>query len=192
MKKILLYLKATITGGILLLVPLLVLALAIIKIVQLLRRAVVPIAHHFPIPDLGIGKDTLLSILLLLLLSFCAGLFMYTRLARQFKQILEDQILVHVPGYTYLKALSTDKLLQNPNSTWKPAVLQGEGQGSICFVVEESEHFYSLFLPSSPSPSSGSVCVRNKNEVILLKATFSETVIMLKQLGKGAAAMLEK
>lgn len=186
------FLKSTFTGGVLLLLPVLLCVLGVVKGFGLLRKMVAPIAHGLPFEVSGIGKTTLLTILILLVLCLLAGLFMQSLYAKRLKNFLENEILVHVPGYSYIEALSTDKLTENHESTWKPAIIMDDSSGIICFVVEESEHYYAIFLPSAPSPSSGSVCIRPKEEVQLMNVGVSEAVTALKRFGRGAATLLEK
>ncbi|MGF6929223.1 putative membrane protein [Chitinophaga sp. W2I13] len=192
MKNFFHYIKITIVGGLLLLIPLFVLIAVIVKAGSLIKRVVVPIAHKLPVQVPGIGKETLLTILILLLLCFLAGIFMHTGIARRFKRILEDDILVHIPGYSYLQALSTDKLTSSQASNWKPAAVLIDGNEVICFVVDETEHYCSIFFPSAPTPSSGIICAREKQDVRYLPISVSETITIIRRLGKGSAAVLEK
>jgi uncharacterized membrane protein len=192
MKNLFNYIKLTIVGGALLLIPLFVLVAVIVKAGSLVKRIVTPIAHRLPFQIPGIAKETLLAILVLLLLCFLAGIFMHTGIAQRFKKLLEEDILVHIPGYSYLQALSTDKLTNSHSSTWKPATVQIDGNEVICFVIDETEHYCSIFFPSAPIPSSGTVCAREKQEVRYLSISVSEAIAILRQLGKGSAAALEK
>ncbi|RFM27325.1 hypothetical protein [Deminuibacter soli] len=191
MKKLLHYVRTTILGGILLLIPLLVLIMVIMKAVQLIRRVSDPIAKKLPFDIQGIGKDTVLLLVLLLLLSFTAGLFMHTELAKRLKKLLEEKVLIYIPGYAYLQMLSTDKLTEQRDANWKPATILVDDNEVICFVVDESEHYCSIFLPDAPMPSSGSICVREKINVRFLPITVSETIQLIRQFGRGAAAVLE-
>lgn len=192
MKNLFNYIKLTIVGGALLLIPLFVLVAVIVKAGSLVKRIVTPIAHRLPFQIPGIAKETLLAILVLLLLCFLAGIFMHTGIAQRFKKLLEEDILVHIPGYSYLQALSTDKLTNSHSSTWKPATVQIDGNEVICFVIDETEHYCSIFFPSAPIPSSGTVCAREKQDVRYLSISVSEAIAILRQLGKGSAAALEK
>ncbi|HWV65079.1 hypothetical protein [Chitinophaga sp.] len=192
MKNLFNYIKLTIVGGALLLIPLFVLVAVIVKAGSLVKRIVTPIAHRLPFQIPGIAKETLLAILVLLLLCFLAGIFMHTGIAQRFKKLLEEDILVHIPGYSYLQALSIDKLTNSHSSTWKPATVQIDGNEVICFVIDETEHYCSIFFPSAPIPSSGTVCAREKQDVRYLSISVSEAIAILRQLGKGSAAALEK
>ena len=192
MGKVLDFIKVTVSGGLLMLLPLVICIWALAKIINFLRKVVEPIAHHFPIQVAGLGKETILALLILLVLSFLAGIFMHSPAAKQVKKILEENVLVFIPGYTYIKALTTDRLSAGEQSTWRPATILVDDNEVLCFITDESEHYYSLFLPSAPEPTSGTVCVRRKNNVRLLPCTVSEAIRMLKTFGAGAGNVLEK
>jgi uncharacterized membrane protein len=133
-----------------------------------------------------------LSVLLLLLICFIAGLFIKSKSAQKVKSRLEDNFLVYIPGYIYLRTVSSQLLTKESTQTWKPATILVDDNEVICFVIDETENYCSLFLPSAPTPSSGSVCVREKSIVKFLPITTAETVLLIKQFGKGGAAVFEK
>jgi len=187
------FIRITIAGGILFLIPVGAIVFIMAKTIGFLYGLSKPITARLPFKNVaGVGVNTLLSIILLLLLCFLAGIFMRTRLARRIVQWLEDRVLVYVPGYSYIRARSKDWFSDEKTSTWKPASIFVDDNEVICFVTDETEDYYSLFLPSAPTPSSGSICVREKNKVTLLPLTVSETVSMIRQLGKGASSSIAK
>jgi len=47
-------------------------------------------------------------------------------------------------------------------------------------------------MPSAPTPSSGTVCVRKKRLVRLLPFNVSEAILLIKKFGSGAAAAVEE
>lgn len=192
MKKVISFIKVTILGGILLLLPLFVLVMALAKAISMVHEVTTSVAHEVPFKVPGIGVATLLTTIIILLLCFIAGLFMYTGVAKRFKEFLEEDILVHIPGYSYLRALSTDQLADDHSTNWKPATIPVDGNELLCFVIDETEHYCSIFLPSAPTPSSGSICVREKGDVRYLPVDVLETIRLLKRFGRGSAAVLEK
>jgi len=117
---------------------------------------------------------------------------MRTRSAKKIVQWLEDRVLVYVPGYSYIRARSTDWFSDEKTNTWKPATIFVDDNEVICFVVDESGDYCSIFLPSAPVPSSGSICVREKKNVTFLTTSVSETVAMIRQFGRGASISVEK
>jgi uncharacterized membrane protein len=187
------FLKITLTGGILFLIPVGVIIFILAKTVNFLYDFSRPITARLPFRNVGgVGVNTIMSIILLLLICFLAGIFMRTKFAKKIVKWLEDRVLVFVPGYSYLRARSTDWFSDEKTYAWKPATIFVDDNEVICFVIDETGDYCSIFLPSAPVPSSGSICVREKKNVTFLPVTVSEAVSMIRQFGRGASSAVEK
>jgi uncharacterized membrane protein len=192
MNKLLGFIRITLAGGILFLIPLVVMGIVIGKVFGFLKRFSTPIAKRLPYADIaGAAIATLITIVFLLILCFAAGIFMRTKYARKMIQWLENYVLVYIPGYSYIQALSTNRLSKEGTINWKPASILVDDNEVICFVIDETENYCSIFLPSAPSPSTGSICVREKKLVKFLPISMPEAIIMIRQFGKGAASKFE-
>src|SRR5262245_26090396 len=133
MKNLLSFIKATFVGGILFLIPTVAILLILSKAFEIIRRIAGPIAESLPVTQVGgVGIVTLVSIILLIIICLFAGLFMRTRFARKIIQWLEDKVLIYIPGYSYIKAISTDKLTAE-GTNWKPATVFFDDNEVICF-----------------------------------------------------------
>jgi len=193
MQKIFHYIRLTFSGGLLFMIPLVVLIIVISKAISLLHPISKPLAEKLAFRDLpGIGIATILSVLIILILCFIAGLFIKSRPAQRIKSKLEDNVLVYIPGYSYLRTISSQAITKESTDNWKPASVLVDDNEVICFVIDETDNYCSLFLPSAPSPSSGTICVREKSIVKFLPISRGETILMIKQFGKGGAALFEK
>jgi len=163
MGKLLSYVRATIAGGLLFLIPLMVIIFVISKVFGLLRVLAKPLAAALPFTQLaGVGVITLITIILLLLVCFVAGIFMNTKLAHRIVKWLEERVLVYIPGYAYIHARSTEWFSDETHNNWKPASIFFDDNEVICFVIDETDDRCSIFVPDVPTPSSGSICVREK------------------------------
>ena len=187
------FIKATLAGGLLFLIPVTVCIFVAIKVFKILGAVARPVANLFPKTRLaGIGLATLFTIILLVLICLVAGLFVRTSLAKKIVQKLEDNVLMYIPGYSYIKALSNDRLSSVNNENWKPATIFVDDNEVICFVIDETEHYCSVFMPAAPMPNSGSVCVRKKENVHYLQMSVRDASLLIRQFGKGGANFLEK
>ena len=192
-RKLINFIRITIAGGVLFLVPVGAIVFILAKAISFLHGFSKPITARLPFENVaGVGVNTLMSVILLLLLCFLAGIFMKTKLAKRIIQWLEDRVLVYVPGYSYIRARSTEWFSDEKTSTWKPASIFVDDNEVICFVIDETEDYCSIFLPSAPVPSSGSICVREKRNVTFLPINVAEAVSMIRQFGKGASSSINK
>jgi uncharacterized membrane protein len=193
MKRLATFIKVTIAGGILFLIPLGVLIIILSKIFNILQPISSALSRRLPFSNIaGVGIATLITILFLFVICFIGGLFIKTKFIQSIIKWLEDRVLVYIPGYSSLKALTTHALTQEGTSKWKPASVFIDDNELICFVIDESENYCTVFMPSAPSPSSGAVAAREKSKVTYLPLTVNETFLLIRQYGKGAASQIEK
>jgi uncharacterized membrane protein len=184
---------STLKGGVLFLIPVTVVLVILEKAIHFMTRVIEPVVAKLPYTHFaGVSILTLLNIVLLLLICFLAGLCMRTPFAKKMKVALEEKFLVYVPGYTYIQALSENKLKGDDNVSWRPATILVDDNEVVCFVVDESENYCSIFLPDAPTPSSGSICIRDKKMVTYLSINMGEANVLIRKFGKGAAATFEK
>ena len=187
------YFKATIIRGILFLIPLIVLIFILSKIYSFFHPYSVFLAEKLPFTKIGgVGVIPVISILLLVFVFFFAGIFMRSGPMQKLTHWIEQYILVYIPGYAYLKARSDSVLKSEGTIPWKPATVVIDDNEVICFVIDETENYCSIFLPSAPMPSTGVICAREKSMVRYLPTSINATILMIKQFGKGAAAEIEK
>jgi len=193
MKKPINFVKTTIVGGILVLIPVVVTIFVLSKVFNLLQGVSAVIARRIPLSKIGgVGISTLISIILLLFICFLAGILVRTRSVQTIIGWFEDHVLVYIPGYAYLKAVSTNALTSEGTTNWKPATVFIDDNEIICFVIDESEDYCTVFMPSAPTPSSGTVGARHKSNVRYLSLTVRETILLIKQFGKGAAKEIQR
>jgi uncharacterized membrane protein len=193
MKQVINFIKTTIAGGILVLIPVVVSVIILAKVFSFLQRFSDGIARRLSFASIGgVGISTMISIVLLLIICFLAGVVVRTKSARGIVGWLEDRVLVYIPGYAYLKAISANALTKEGTANWKPATVFIDDNEVICFVIDESENYCTVFLPSAPTPSSGMVGARHKSNIRYLSLTVRETILLIKQFGKGAAKEIER
>src|SRR5947209_136091 len=88
MRGVLHFLLTTLIGGLLFLVPLVVVAVVLEKALGLAHKVVEPLAAHMPI-DFGLHTPRVLASVLILLFCFFSGLFARTAVARRMIVSLE-------------------------------------------------------------------------------------------------------
>jgi uncharacterized membrane protein len=104
-------LKTTLLGGILFLVPVVVLLAIIEKGLGYARKAVVPVANALFQGDFTHAfVGDLLAFVLLVVLCYLAGIAAKTAFARKYVVAVEKSVLVNVPGYDAAKSQVLAKL----------------------------------------------------------------------------------
>ena len=101
------FVRTTLMGGILFLLPIIVLIVVFGKAQNISGRIVAPVAERMPVPSVGgVAVAKILAIILIALFCFFAGLFARTRLAKRSVGWLERRLLSHIPGYDFFKGIS--------------------------------------------------------------------------------------
>src|SRR5262245_11098312 len=102
MKDILGFIKTTLIGGALVILPLALVAILLQKALGTAHKALQPLASHLPggpiLPDL-------LAAGLVVAVCFIAGMIVRTAIGRRFRDVLERRLYDRVPGYKLLKAV---------------------------------------------------------------------------------------
>ena len=176
------FFRATIVGGVLFLLPAVLIAL----ILGYAMRMIVRIAQ--PLSD-GLGlAATILGILVLVVISFAAGLLARTLRGRRTSRRFEESLLGGLPHYQMLKSM-VESLVQLENSTdIKPALVSTEDGWQIGYRLETlHDGWVAVFLPQAPTPMSGNVMFFPEERIRSLDMSMVQAMTLVKRIGIGSA-----
>jgi len=111
MKSITQFVRATLTGGIIFLLPVVLLLMLFAKAHAVLLKISTPIADKLPEIILGLDGSNLVTILLLILICFISGLLFRSLRVQKWVGVLEDNVLIYTPGYSLIKSITADTLV---------------------------------------------------------------------------------
>ena len=101
------FLKTTVIGGIVFLVPLIIIVAIIGKAFEIMRKVADPLSSLMPIESVGdIAIVNFIAFALIVLVCFLAGLAARTLSAGKLVQFLESRILSHIPAYAFVKGMT--------------------------------------------------------------------------------------
>jgi uncharacterized membrane protein len=185
------FLKATIAGGVLFLLPVVLLAIVLRHAMQLAGKVAHPVAALLPEALVGAGLVTGLAVLVLVLVSFLAGLIARTQAGRRFMRGFESSLLGAVPQYQLVKSVA-EGLAQVENAEGvRPALISIEGGWQIGYLLEALENgWVTVFLPQAPTPMSGNVMYLKAERVRPLDISMAKAMAIVKRVGAGSAAAL--
>lgn len=190
------FLKATIIGGVLFLLPLAIVLILLAYALRLAAKVAQPISDHLDLQHwgdfAGIGIVTVLAALLLVLVAFAAGIAARTYLGGRVTRWFEGSLLGSLPQYQMIKSM-TEGLAQLENARGiKPALISIEDGWQIGYVIEPLENgWLSVFLPQAPTPMSGNVMYFPADRVRPLNITMVEAMAIVKRIGVGSGAALK-
>jgi uncharacterized membrane protein len=184
----------TVVGGVLFLVPFIVLILILGKAIQILRIFTVPLAERLPYESvIGMETPRIMAVFVLIVACFLAGLFAKTSLAKKLVSWLEKTFLSNLPGYTYFKNLGEEAAGLAPAHGQQAVLAQFDDAWQIGFIVERiPEGRVVVFIPDAPSPWTGGVFIFDEERVKPLNVPSTAAVKSLQKLGEGTGALIKE
>lgn len=188
------FFKATVVGGLLFMVPLILMVVVLQKGLGLVSKIVLPLAKRFPEHTfLGVGITTILSIVVIVLLSFLFGLAVRTRAGRRVRDWLEYTVLGGVPGYTFVKGMIKGVTgLEKEEDDTKVALIRIEDSWQIGLVVEvHADGHRTVFVPGAPNPASGSIYYMTEDRVRMAGLKMGQALNLIRRMGAGSEDVLK-
>jgi uncharacterized membrane protein len=183
------FIKSTLLSGLLVILPLGLVALIVLKTVDMIEPLAMPIVellpHHFRFP-------TLIASLLLFLSCLVAGLLAQTRAGRFAGTSLEGAVLNRIPGYSMVRSITLRIGNIEENERFAPALVELEDALVPAFVVEEhADGRYTVFVPSVPTPGVGAIYIIARERVHIVDLPFLKTVKCVSSWGVGSVELLK-
>jgi uncharacterized membrane protein len=187
------FLKATLFGGLMFLVPVVLLAVVLRHALQFAGKVAKPIAALLPISHFGgVAVATLIAAAILLLIAFLAGLLSRTAMGRRVTHWFEESILGALPQYRMVKSLAEGLTQIESGDSMQPVLMRGDEGWMLGYQMEELPGGWRvIFLPASPTPMSGNVLYVEAARVRALDITMREAMQLVKRLGIGSASALQ-
>ncbi|MDG3004634.1 hypothetical protein [Paludisphaera mucosa] len=187
------FLVASLVRGVLFLAPVVLVALLAREGYQMLRRIAQPVARLLPEDRFfGILAEDLVSVAAVLAVFLIAGLFVATRPGRSISDLLERSVLYRVPGYLLVRGAMGGFPGLGGEARPEPALVETDDGWAFALLVERGPPgFCTVFLPDSPTPTSGAVRIVAAERVRPLDASMLSLLACLTRSGTGAGALAE-
>lgn len=188
-------LKTTVAGGLVVLLPLLLLVLVIKEIFELIADLVTPIANLLPRYLLDkIDAPTVVAIVLTLGISFVLGLITYTKTGRWLGNWVERYTVGRLALYQVLRNISRRLIGAGGVEAFAPAILHSsDGQYEFVYLVEDlGDGWVTVMLPWAPTPLAGSIKIVRRDIIEMLDAPFGDLMRVLSNWGVGARELQSK
>jgi uncharacterized membrane protein len=128
------FVRTTIVGGLLFLAPIVVLIVILAKALDYAKKGINSVLIYLPPAyELSAETATVLSVVLVALVCFLAGLLARTVAARHIVNALESSVLSKIPAYEYLKQESASALGAAQSTDLPVVFVPMEGDGSSAF-----------------------------------------------------------
>jgi len=182
------FLLVTLLRGVLFLVPIVLIAMLAREGYHMLRRIFQPVARLLPAERLvGVLTEDLVTILAIVLIFIVAGLFVGTTHGRLLSNRLERGVLYRLPGYLLVRGAAGGFPGLQSDHPVSPALVATEDGWAFALLIERlPTGFCTLFMPDSPTPTSGAVRIVEASRVHLLDTPMLSLLGCLTRSGVGA------
>jgi len=179
--------RTTVAGGILFLLPLILILFLLSKALKVAERVSQPVVNAIGVPSVGgVAVGTIVAIAAMFLISFVAGLLARTRLGRAAYSTLENSILGVLPQWRIARGLVAS--LDTERSSEVDVVLVPTDAGwCLGFVLEKSAgDWWTVFIPGAPQWTSGQVSYAHSDQVHATDLSAAQAILLLRRCGSGS------
>ena len=188
MKQFLAFLKATLLGGVIVVLPAWLAALLVLKALAHLEIFVKPVSSHLP---QSIAHPRVIGIPVLVGLCFLVGAVIQTAIGAKVERAAERAVLEKIPGYTTLRSLASRLSDHAETASFQPALIEIEEALVPGFIVEQhSGNRSTVFVPSVPTPMAGAVYIIDNRRVHPLDLPAVAVMQCISKWGGGSAKLL--
>jgi uncharacterized membrane protein len=182
------FIVTSLTGGLLIILPIYLSVLLLLKAMKAVGGLVRPVAALLP---KWVPAENVLSFLLVLVVCFLVGAAARTPAGRAVRQRLERSLFEKIPFYALFRSLTQQLAGSNDDHVWEPALAEIEEALVPAFIIEEFEDGrFTVFVPSAPTPFTGSVYILTPDRVHPLHVPFTRAVKCLSQWGSGSKELV--
>lgn len=186
------FIKVTMIGGVVFLVPIAVLVIILGKIVNVLARLATPLTAWFPMDRvIGFAIADLLAVAVIVVVCFMAGLVARSSVVVRYINSLESRFLYSIPGYTFIKSMTSSVAGVEDDKSLTPVLACFDDASQIAFKVESlPDGKVLVFIPGAPDPWAGSLYVMSADRIEPLDVSLKDAVKKIRALGSGSSDFL--
>lgn len=191
------FLKTSLLGGVVVILPVAILASVTIWVFRLITGLIEPLTRIL-IKDSQLNEYAADFLVIVLIISACffVGVLVRTRLGGFFYRLIENRILKLAPGYSMIK----DTVLQifgsrkdSPFSSVALAQVFGNETLVTAFITDtHADGSYTLFVPTGPNPTSGLIYHLKGKYVHPVNIPVQDAMRSIISCGAGSAKLMRE
>jgi uncharacterized membrane protein len=184
MKPMIEFIKTTLLGGALIIVPAAAIVFILVKVARGFRHALDPVASKLPESiqfPYSIEVGTVLGA------CFIAGLLIRTRPGRWVGLLIERYLFDKVPGYALAKAMTGTSVGGTTGQGASPALVDMEDGLVPALIIERhSDGYLTVFVPSPPVPTVGQAYIFDPSKVHPVDVSLPKFIGCITKWGLGS------
>jgi uncharacterized membrane protein len=178
------FIKTTLLGGVLIIVPAAAIVFLLTKAARGIRHALDPLATQLP-P--GVQFPYVIEVVSIIGICFIAGLLIRTGPGRWVGGVTERYVFERVPGYAMIKTLTGRSLSGDAGEGATPALAEmEEGLVPALIIERHADGYVTIFVPAPPVPTVGQAYVFEASKVHPVDVPLTKFVSCITKWGLGA------
>jgi len=171
-------------GIVLFLFPIMILVFIFEKAISIAQSIIQPIKSNLPDERIfGIGMFSLLSLLLILVVCYFAGVLSENKKVKSLFVFIEDNLLVFIPGYTMIKSEASETI-KDGDDDWKVVMINEDDDLIFGIEVEKRPNGYSMiFFPEPPDAKSGEMKLMPESKLKRIDLSVNKLVKIIRNYG---------
>ena len=194
MKNIKSFLKTTMLGGVLVVLPIVVLILVFRWLYEFIADKIKPLTYLLlETAKLQEFVASALALILILISFFVVGLLVKTRLGKFSIEKLEITFLMKLPLYKFIKETVLQLVGTEKNLFKNVALVKlfGNETRVTGFITEEHDDgSYTVFVPSGPAPTAGFIYHLTRKNVQIVSYPIDKAMRSIFSVGAGSKELL--
>lgn len=191
-RRLWLFVRTTVLGGILVLVPIAACLFVLHAAATTLQKAIEPMEKYLPVKEVG-GLDAaiILSLLAVFAASFALGLLVQTAVGRVVSGHFSRWLGKILPGYSAFRALSRQVVKVGDEKLGAPLIVKLGSVRQFGLLIEEHPWGEAtVFFPSAPAFVAGSVQLVPLAAIERLNVTIPQLAGCIQMYGVGSDKLL--
>jgi uncharacterized membrane protein len=180
------FLKTTLIGGAVIVLPLWLLAVVLGQVLGQMHDTLAPLAAAFPNSPIPVG---VLVLAILVGSCFAAGLLVRTAAGERLRDRLDRRLVERVPSYRTVRGFVMG-IAESGADGFHPVLFDSGGGFVLAILVERGGGFCTLFVPSTPGGTSGAVQIVPEARVHAIDGSIRSVMTVVSNYGIGARALL--
>ncbi len=184
------FLRTTLIGGVLFLVPLVVAVAIIGKAFQIIKLLASPLSQLIPIETFaGFAFVNLLTVALMLLICLLAGMASRSAPAQKLYEKVDNLLLQLIPGYAWIKGAADEIGGTDAEKLFKPVLVRFDDQYQLGLETNRNDEWAAVYLPGAPDFRSGSLSYVELERVSPVDAGLKQINRTLQKLGRTSEVL---
>lgn len=190
------FVKSTLVGGLLVLLPLGILAYVAMWFFGLIRKAIGPLTQIVAEKSrYQHAAADLIAVALLVGLCFVVGVLIRTRLGIWSYALVETGLLRRIPGYSMIKE-TVNQFLGKKKSPFSAVALaqifDNDTLVSAFITDTHDDGGYTVFVPTGPNPTSGNIYHLKAENVFPVSVSVEDAMRSIISCGAGSSLLITK